>query len=543
MKSFWSSPSLGDLDGDRVPEVVVGFDDTKIYAFKGDGGVLWSAQPPFPELNGGGIVRGSALIVDLDGDADQDVAIWTARGLALLDGSNGTDMEGDLHWRDRTGYRRSFEMAPAVGEFDGERRLVWVVYAPESKRTFLAAHRLPPTISRDAWPMFRYNAFRTGTASTSAAGHTTRGAEAGAPYFARPQQWLVGRGFIDAGSGACTSPGTPATRGETALYLWRVKGQPEAGPRRFVDVVGTESNQAVAWMNETGITTGKSPSLFAPNDLLTRAEVAAFLHRDSGSTELNVHPFTDLTASWQEAGVAWMHASKITTGTSSTTFAPNITVTRGELATFLYRYGGSSDVDFDPNSGDCSPKRSVDGHANWTEVATGGYQGGIKHTCGLKEDGTIECFGANHQGQLNVPAEKFKTVTAGATHTCGVTVDGRITCWGDNGRGQLQAPQGELVAVSAGRDHTCSVRVDGRITCWGDNGRGQLDAPQGEFVSVSASALHSCGVQVDNSVRCWGTDQEGIIMLPRGPVQFGCCGCASYVRFAFAGFGQLLGQG
>ncbi|MCQ3807419.1 MAG: FG-GAP-like repeat-containing protein [Acidimicrobiaceae bacterium] len=515
--TVWSTPSLGDLDGDGLPEVVVGSDDTKIRAIKGDGSVLWSVQPQLAHLGGGGFVRGSAVIVDLDGDADQDVAIWTARGLALLDGSNGAEMERDLHWTLRTGFTDSFEMAPAVGTFNGERRLIYVANTSGKVKTVLAAHRLPPTSSRDAWPMWRHNAFRTGTASTSAAGHRIRGADELGRYYARPLQWLVGRDYIDPGSGACMSPQTPATRGETALYLWRVKGRPQAVPHRFSDVAGTELNQAVAWMSETGITTGKSQERFAPNDRLTRAEVAAFLHRDSGSTEMYQHPFTDLTASWQEEGVAWMHALKITTGTSETTFSPNISVTRGELATFLYRYAGSPDVEFDPNSGDCSPKRSArSGFARYIEVATGGFQGGIKHTCALRDDGKIRCWGDNGQGQLNVPAESFKSVSAGATHTCGVTVDNRIRCWGDNRRGQSNVPAESFKSVSAGVTHTCGVTVDNRIICWGDPQQERLNVPAGEFVSVSANILHSCGVRVDNSVKCWGADQNNSTDPPEG---------------------------
>ena len=500
--TVWSSPSLGDLDGDGLPEVVAGSDDKKVYAWRGDGKELWSVTPRFAHLGDGDIVRGSAVIADLDGDEDQDVAIGTAGGLALLDGSTGAELEADVFWRGRMSFASSHKTSPAVGELNGERYLVYVANQSNLTRTRVAAYKLPPTGSSDTWPMFRHGPTRVGTASISRAGHSAQNAMAGAtPFFAEPLQWMVGTNIIDAGSGACIAPNTPATRGETALYLWRTQGRPDARPHPFSDVSGDELNRAVAWMYDRGITTGKSGTSFAPGDRLTRAEVAAFLYRLRGSPEAAGHPFTDLTAPWQRAAVAWLYASGITTGTTATTFAPNLSVRRGELATFLYRYVERPSVEFDPTSNDCSPTPTSDSldSSNWIAVAVG-----RKHTCGLQAGGAIRCWGDNRFGQTDAPEGQFKAISAGKEYTCGLQAGGAIQCWGDNRFGQTDAPEGQFIAISAGPDSACGLRIDSSVQCWGSNSHGKSDAPGGEFLAVSVGEFHTCGLLLDSTLKCWG---------------------------------------
>ena len=123
--TVWSSPSIGDVDADGRPEVVVGSDDKRVYAWNGDGSVRWSTKPQFAHLGDGDIVRGAPVIADLDGDADQDVAIGTSRGLALLDGRSGAELEANVFWKGRMSFAYSQQTAPAVGEFNGQRYIVF----------------------------------------------------------------------------------------------------------------------------------------------------------------------------------------------------------------------------------------------------------------------------------------------------------------------------------------------------------------------------------------------------------------------------------
>ena len=141
---------------------------------------------------------------------------------------------------------------------------------------------------------------------------------------------------------------------------------------------------------------------------------------------------------------------------------------------------------------------------------------GSSHTCGLKRDGAVACWGRDHRGQAKPPAGEFVSVSAGFWHTCGVKRDGSVACWGWDDYGRAAPPAGEFASVSAGAWHTCGVKRDGSVACWGRDDDGQATPPAGEFASVSAGAYHTCGVQRDGSVACWGRDDDGQATPPAG---------------------------
>ena len=103
------------------------------------------------------------------------------------------------------------------------------------------------------------------------------------------------------------------------------------------------------------------------------------------------------------------------------------------------------------------------------------------HTCGLRTDGKVTCWGSNASGQAppGPSSDTFTTLTAGVSHTCGIRTDGKVMCWGDNGSGQ--APTGSsadaFTALAAGYLHTSGLRTDGKVMCWGNNGSGQAPRP------------------------------------------------------------------
>ena len=61
----------------------------------------------------------------------------------------------------------------------------------------------------------------------------------------------------------------------------------------------------------------------------------------------------------------------------------------------------------------------------------------------------------------------FKNVTAGSSHSCGIRDDDAITCWGDSWAGETVAPNGAFRTVAIGDWQSCGIRVDDTITCWG----------------------------------------------------------------------------
>ena len=147
---------------------------------------------------------------------------------------------------------------------------------------------------------------------------------------------------------------------------------------------------------------------------------------------------------------------------------------------------------------------------------------GERYTCGVRDDGTVECWGDDRYGQATPPGGTFASVSAGYEHACGVRDDGSVECWGSNQRrdglfvGQATPPEGTFLSVSAGHEYTCGVRDDGMVECWGSNEHGRARAPDGAFASVGAGYDHTCGVRDDGSVECWGKGWWPGATLPEG---------------------------
>lgn len=100
---------------------------------------------------------------------------------------------------------------------------------------------------------------------------------------------------------------------------------------------------------------------------------------------------------------------------------------------------------------------------------------------------------------------EFKYVSHGLRyHACGMTVDNIVACSGQNQDGQCNVPAGEFISVSAGGYHSCGVTVENDLICWGNNDYGQSSVPEGKFRSVSAGLRHTCAVTMDNEEECWG---------------------------------------
>jgi hypothetical protein len=102
--------------------------------------------------------------------------------------------------------------------------------------------------------------------------------------------------------------------------------------------------EAVKWAAENGITTGTSDTTFSPEMPCTRAQSITFLWRASGSPspQSDAMPFKDVPVdSDYYSAILWAVENGITTGTSDTTFEPDATVTRAQVVTFMYRAAGS----------------------------------------------------------------------------------------------------------------------------------------------------------------------------------------------------------
>ena len=92
-----------------------------------------------------------------------------------------------------------------------------------------------------------------------------------------------------------------------------------------------------------------------------------------------------------------------------------------------------------------------------------------------------------------------ETISAGYQHTCGLKSDGTLACWGYNGFGQVAPPDGTFTQVAAGAEHTCGLKTDGTLACWGVNNDGQSAPPAGTFTQVAAGGFHTCGLRTDGT--------------------------------------------
>lgn len=200
--------------------------------------------------------------------------------------------------------------------------------------------------------------------------------------------------------------------------------------------------------------------------------------------------------------------------------------------------GKSSDAQ-DTHSANSAVPVEVIGIDDAIDIATG-----ANHTCALHQDGTISCWGHNYYRQLgngdqhgadsSVPVrvssiDDATAVAAGEKHSCALRRDGTVLCWGDNESQQLRRNQtisfsslpvqvegiADVKDISAGSFHTCALHRDGAVSCWGSDERIGLNNEDPRIpgieqgTSVKSGARHTCVLHEDGTITCWGNDNFG----------------------------------
>ena len=340
---------------------------------------------------------------------------------------------------------------------------------------------------------------------------------------------------IECGEGLIC-PGEPLKRWEMAVWLVRVLDGADPGAlstRSFSDV------DYDAWwapfverLFELGITVGcqRDPLQYCPDRSVTRAQMATFLKRAFELAAAPVAGFADVSGGSHADNIDALAAAGVTVGCNRDPlqYCPDRSVTRAQMASFLARALGIIEL---PAS------------VRFTAI-----DAGYAHTCGLRADGSVVCWGDNQHGQAHALDGRFRAVSAGGNHSCGLRSDNTILCWGDNQYGQTGAPTGQFQAVSAGGDHTCGLRTDGTIDCWGYNGFGQANPPEGRFTAVTAGPAatavsgHSCGLRAAGAIVCWGYNRHGQIDAPDGEFVSVAAGEFPFLRSSAGRQSRLLGR-
>lgn len=219
------------------------------------------------------------------------------------------------------------------------------------------------------------------------------------------------------------------------------------------------------------------------------------------------------------------------------------------------------------------PVQVVTGHGQPLTKAVA-VSTGSGHSCVVRTSGDAWCWGYGFYGQLGTgnwsrpetqrrakpvwasPGVLFtgvKAISVGNEHTCAVRTDGTVWCWGFDSDGELgdggtptySTSNGDptqvrkhgggfltdVTAVDLGAFHSCARRADGTMWCWGWDREGQLGdetlggpdharsranevliaagVPLTDVRSISAGGQHTCAVLQDRTEHCWGWDNEG----------------------------------
>lgn len=219
-----------------------------------------------------------------------------------------------------------------------------------------------------------------------------------------------------------------------------------------------------------------------------------------------------------------------------------------------------------------------------TQVASGDL-----HSCALRANGTVVCWGSNRYGQIgaksgdssfeildtiglateaSVDYQRYARVVeglsdvrlleAGGYHTCALRKDGAVRCWGESDIGQLGNGDFSLSecdgtpcsrrpveakglknvqSLALGAGLSCAVHTDGRLSCWGGSAVGVDPAtlarcdrtpcatepvlvPTEAAVSeVAVAGTHACLIDEGGSVACWGNNRYGQIGTAKPPFE------------------------
>jgi alpha-tubulin suppressor-like RCC1 family protein len=211
----------------------------------------------------------------------------------------------------------------------------------------------------------------------------------------------------------------------------------------------------------------------------------------------------------------------------------------------LWCWGDNSEAQlglgFRDDTAHTTPER-VGRLATWSAVSAGRY-----HTCAIRVDETLWCWGYNSEGNLGLGDRAYRaepTRVGGETgwltiHTGGGYGgfarhrDGSTWAWGENSRGELGVGDTAIhdrpietghtwSDIGPGIFTTCALDDDQLLSCWGRNDHGQLGlgdhsdrhtpARVDDHLWIMVSTMESyftCGIDLDAALYCWGTNAAG----------------------------------
>lgn len=220
----------------------------------------------------------------------------------------------------------------------------------------------------------------------------------------------------------------------------------------------------------------------------------------------------------------------------------------------LWSFGGNDNGEL--GLGDFQARQTptrIGDRADWRSISIH-----FTHACALPADGSLWCWGANSEGQLGqdetntastdrpVPtqvttARDFASVDAGQGHTCAIRRDGTLWCWGRNSEAELGQGSSTPLQIhhpvkvgtatdwqimSSGQNSSCGVR-GGQAHCWGRVIDQSLPGSAGATVvsvptligapagttGLSFNTFGGCLLDAQGAAACWGRNAEGQLGL------------------------------
>ena len=162
----------------------------------------------------------------------------------------------------------------------------------------------------------------------------------------------------------------PATGGSSVC-----PGGPSCPSYGFSDVAGPNdwSHEGIDYCVRRSLMVGTGAGTFSPGMNCSRAQIVQILYNLSGDkTDYSRYylPFTDVApGAWYYDAVAWAYFNNVVSGTSETTFAPNDVITREQMAVILYGYTAEFAPEFTGNAASLNTFPDAGSVANWAYAA------------------------------------------------------------------------------------------------------------------------------------------------------------------------------
>ena len=158
---------------------------------------------------------------------------------------------------------------------------------------------------------------------------------------------MLDNGMMNGVTDTTFAPGSTTTRGMIVTILYRLEGEPDTAASSFTDVAANMYYaDAVAWAQTNSIVTGITETTFAPDQAITREQMAAILYRYvqfkgwdvTAGSGLSAYADASRISAYAVEAMRWANAEGLITGVTDTALEPQDSATRAQVATILMRF-------------------------------------------------------------------------------------------------------------------------------------------------------------------------------------------------------------